>query len=266
MELDVFKVLLCHREHITGVCQEHVPTLLVLRHILILTLLEILQFCRIVALYPAGLIQVNGFPTALGIVLVLQTILDNLKLQLTYSSNNLTAIKLINEQLGYTLVHQLVDTLLQLLGLHGVIVLDVLEQLGREGRQSAEMQLFALRQRIANLEDAIVWQTYDVAWPSLVDGTLARSHELRGAREAQTLSLTHMQIGLVTLELTAAHLTEGNTRTVVGVDIGGNLEDKASKLWFLRIHITLLSLRRLGTWGNLHETVQQLLYAEIVQS
>ena len=37
------------------------------------------------------------------------------------------------------LIHQLVDTFLQLLRLHRVVVLDVFEQLGRERRQSAEM-------------------------------------------------------------------------------------------------------------------------------
>ena len=73
------------------------------------------------------------------------------------------------------------------------------------------MQLLALSQCVANLEDAVVGQTYDVAWPCLVDGALALSHELCWRRETQSLALTHMQIGLVALELAAAHLAESDT-------------------------------------------------------
>ena len=73
------------------------------------------------------------------------------------------------------------------------------------------MEFLAIGERVANLEDAIIGQTNDVARPCLVDGALALSHELRGRREAQCLALAHMQIGLVALELTAAHLAESDT-------------------------------------------------------
>ena len=109
-------------------------------------------------------------PTALRIVLVLQTILDHLELQLADSTDNLTVVELVDEQLGHTLVHELVDTLLQLLRLHGVVVLDILKQLGREGRQSTEVKLFALRQRVANLEDAVIRQTNNIAGPRYKSG------------------------------------------------------------------------------------------------
>ena len=57
----------------------------------------------------------HWLPTALGVILVLKTILDYFELQLTHSTYNLTVIKLIDKQLCYTLVHQLVYTLLKLL-------------------------------------------------------------------------------------------------------------------------------------------------------
>ena len=148
VELDVLEVLLRHGEHIAGIGEEDIATFLVLGHILVFTLLEVFELSSIVALYPASLIEVDGFPTALGIVLVLQAILDDLELQLAHSTDNLATIELIDEQLGHTLVHQLVDTLLQLLRLHGVVVLDILKQLGREGWQSAEVKLFTLSQRV----------------------------------------------------------------------------------------------------------------------
>ena len=76
--------------------------------------------------------QVYWFPTALGSVFVFQTVLDNLELQLSHRTDNLAVVELVYEQLCHTLVHQLVDALLQLLGLHGVGILDILEHLGRE--------------------------------------------------------------------------------------------------------------------------------------
>ena len=72
-------------------------------------------------------------PTALGVVLVLQAVLDNLKLKLAYGADNLAAIELIDKELSHTLVHELLDTLVELLGLHGVSVLNILEHLRREG-------------------------------------------------------------------------------------------------------------------------------------
>ena len=174
----MLEVLLSHREHIARVCQEDIATFLVFGHILIFALLEVLQFCIVVTLYPACLVEMNGLPAALGIVFVLESVLDNLELQLTYRSDNLAAIKLVDKQLGDALVHQLVDTFLQLLRLHGVIVLDVFEEFWRERWQTTEMQLLALGQCVANLEDAIVGQTNDIAGPSLIDGALALSHKL----------------------------------------------------------------------------------------
>ena len=112
VELDVLKVLLRHRQHITRVGEEHVASLLVLGHILVLALLEVFQFRIIVALNPTSLIQMHRFPTALCIVLILQTVLDDLELQLSHGTDDLSVVELVDKQLSDTLVHQLVDTLL----------------------------------------------------------------------------------------------------------------------------------------------------------
>ena len=114
------------------------------------------------------------------------------------------------------------------------------------------MQLLSFCQRITYLKDAAsIRQTYDISCPCLIDSTLSLSHKLCGRSESHRLSLTHMQIWLVTTELTAAHLTEGYTGTVVGVDICCYLEDKTSKFLLFRLHITFLSLSRTRTWGYL---------------
>ena len=62
MELKVLEVLLCHAQHITAVCQEHVASVAVLGHVLVLAFLEVLQF-RLVTGFagnPACLVQVYG--------------------------------------------------------------------------------------------------------------------------------------------------------------------------------------------------------------
>lgn len=79
----MFEVLLSHTQHIARISEEHIAALNILCHILVLTLLEVLQFLLIVSLNPTCLMQMNRLPTALGVVLVLQAILDNLELQLT---------------------------------------------------------------------------------------------------------------------------------------------------------------------------------------
>ena len=98
----MLEVLLGHRQHITRVGEEHITSFLVLGHILILALLEVLKFLRIVALYPTSLVEMHRLPTALGVVLILQTVLDDLKLQLTDGADDLTVVELIDEQLSHT--------------------------------------------------------------------------------------------------------------------------------------------------------------------
>ena len=77
--------------------------------------------------------------------------------------------------------------------------------------------------------------------------------------------MAHMQIWLVALKLAAAHLAEGDARTVVGVDIGCYLEDKASELRFVGLHHALLGLGGSRTRCYLHEAVEQLLHTEVVE-
>ena len=128
------------------------------------------------------------------------------------------------------------------------------------------MQLLSLRQCITNLKHATcIRQTYDIAWPCLIDSTLSLCHKLCGRGKAHGLSLTHMQIRLVALELATADLTESDTRAVVRIDIGCNLKDKTSKLLLLGLHLTLFRFRWTRTGGNLHKAVQQLLHAKVIQ-
>ena len=90
------------------------------------------------------------------------------------------------------------------------------------------MNLLALGQCVADLENTIVGQTNNVTGIGLVDGGLALGHKLSGGGEAYCLSQPNVQVGLVADKLAGAHLAECDTRTVVGVDVGRYLEDERS--------------------------------------
>ena len=113
MEFDVLEVLLRHAQHIAAVGEEDIATFAVLGHVLVFASLEILQLLLIVRLYPARFVKMDGLPTALRVVFVLQTVLDDLELQLAHRPDDFATVELVDEQLGYTLVHQLRDTFLQ---------------------------------------------------------------------------------------------------------------------------------------------------------
>ena len=109
---------------------------------------------------------------------MLQTVLDNLKLKLTDCADKLAAVELVDEHLSHALTHQLVNTLGQLLGTHGISVLNILEHLRRETGQTLEVKFLTLSQGIADLEVSGIGKADDIARPCLLDGALALRHEL----------------------------------------------------------------------------------------
>ena len=99
MEFNVLEVHLGHLKYITAIGQEYIAAFAVFCHVLVLSFLEGFEFGGIVALYPTSFIKADWFPTALGIVFVFQTILDNFELKLTYRTDYLATIELVDEQL-----------------------------------------------------------------------------------------------------------------------------------------------------------------------
>lgn len=123
----MLEVLLGHLQNIAAIGQEDVSSVAVFCHILVFALLERLQFCLVIALNPACFIEADWFPAAFGVVFILQAVLDDFKLQLTNGADQLTTIKLVDKELGHTFIHQLFDAFVQLLGLHRIGILYVLE-------------------------------------------------------------------------------------------------------------------------------------------
>ena len=145
-----------------------------------LAALEVGQLLGIVALNPARLIDRDRLPAALCAILVLQAVLNNLKLKLSNRTDNLAAIQARGEELRHTLIHQLVNTLSQLLELHRVGILNIAEQLGRERGNTRKLELLTLGEGIANLERSRIVQTHNIARVGKVDNRLLLGHKRRG--------------------------------------------------------------------------------------
>ena len=127
MENQLLVILLCHLQHILRIGQKNIPSLLVFRHILGLVFPEIRQLIFVQSLNPARLVKVDRLPSAGSAILMEQPLFDNLKLQCTHRTDDFTPVELVRKKLGHTFVHQLVHTFCQLLGLHRVRILDILE-------------------------------------------------------------------------------------------------------------------------------------------
>ena len=175
-----------------------------------------------------------------------QAVLNNLKLQLSHRTDNLPAIELIGKQLSDTLVHQLLDALVQLLCLHRIGVLYIFEHLGREARQPLEMQFLSGSQRIPYLKVPGIRQTDNITRERLIHHFFLLSHESRRATETHHLTETYMLIVRVTLKTTGTNLHKSDTTAMVRVHIRMDLENKAGEIILIRVYHTLYRMDR--TW------------------
>ena len=194
-----------------------------------------------------------------------QAVLDDLELQLADCSNDLAVVELIDKQLCNALIHQLLDTLVELLGLHWIAVLDILKHFGREAGQALEVKFFTLGERITNLKDAVVGQAHNVTWIDFVDDLFFLSHKSSGCRKTVALTTSHVLVIFIAMEHSRANLDKCDATAVVGIHVGMYLEDEASELLLLWTHLTLLSHDRAGRRSYAHKTIQQFLDAKGVQ-
>ena len=238
--------------------------MLVHGHVRMLAALEVGQLFGVVAPDPACLVDRDGLPAAGGSVLMLQPVLDDFELQGAHRADDLASVEVGGEELGHTLVHQLIDALCQLLELQRVGVLDVAELLGREGGDAGEFQLLAFGEGIADGEIAGVVQTHDVTRVGVVDHRLLLGHEGRGRGELQLLSAPHVEIVPVALEGARTDLQEGDAVAVVGVHVGVDLEDEAAHLRLVGLYGAALGGGGARRRGDADEALQQLADAEIV--
>ena len=266
VEADGGEVVLSHLQDVVAVGEEDVATLLVYGHILMLAGLEGAQSLFVIALYPAGFVQTYRFPAALSAVFVQQSVLNHLKLELTHGADDFAVVERVAEHLRHTFVHKLSDTFIELLRLHRVGILDILEHLGGEGGEAAEMELLAGGQGVADFEIPVVGNTDDVAGEGFVDDILFLSHKGCGGGETHLFPLAHMQVVDITFELSGAYFDESDAGTVVGVHIGVNLEHETGESLLLRSDRSFHGFDGSRSRSYLHEAVEQFLDTEGVES
>ena len=123
----------------------------------------------------------------------------------------------------------------------------------------------ALSQSVADFERAGVGNTNDVAGERFVDNALFLSH--KGGRRGETQGFARADVAIrgVALELAGTYLYERDTRTVVRVHIGMNLEHEAAELLLGRLNAALFGIDGFRRGRNLNEAVEQLLYAKGVE-
>lgn len=105
MEIDGGEVRTGHLENVVGVGEEYVAAHGVGGHELVFALLEGFECFGVVAFNPAGFVERDRLPAALGPVFMEKSVLDNLKLKLAHSADNLASVELVDKQLCDTLVH-----------------------------------------------------------------------------------------------------------------------------------------------------------------
>ena len=264
MEPDILEVLLCECQCVARIGQIDIASVFIDSHVGVFAPLEVSQLGGIVALDPACLVDRNRLPAAGCTVFMGQTVLDHLELQGTDRADDFAAVERRGEELGDTLVHQLVDTLCQLLELERVGILDVTELFGCEGGNACEFKFFAFGKGVADLEVARIVQADNVARIGEVDHRFLLGHEGGRRGELELLAAADVQVVLVAFEHTGTDLQEGDSVAVVRVHVGVDLEDESGHLLLLGFDQTGLGRSRSGRRGDAEETFEQLTHAEVV--
>ncbi len=156
------KLPLLHVEQELGGGQIDVVAVFIHRHFRHLEPLEFRDFL-FVSGQPAGLVEALRNKGGFGAVLVLEAVLNDFELQLADRTHHLAVARIHDKKLGHPFVGQLLNALFQLLGFHRVIILQLLENLGREAGNPLELQVFALGQRVANFEVARIVEAHDIS-------------------------------------------------------------------------------------------------------
>jgi len=172
--------------------------------------LERLQRGIVIAGHPEGLVQVDGFVLNGSAVLVLQAVLDHVKLERANTADDLGVINRTGEEL------------------------DPAELLGAEARDALEVQQLSFRQRVPNLEVTGVVEADNVARKGLIHHLFFCGHEAGWVSELHLSPLANVQVVRISLEGTGADAQEGDPVAVARVHIGVNLENEAGELVFVR--------------------------------
>ena len=175
---------------------------------------------------------------------MLQTVLDDLKLQLSHCTDDLTAVKLAHKELCHTFVHELVNTLVELFLTHRIGVVNVFEHLRRERGKPLEMQFLSGGEGVSDLEVTGIGQTDHVSCKSFIDGLFLLRHKASWSGKTHLLVLAHVIIIGVAEELTGTDLEERDARAMVRIHVCVDLKAESRELIFHRFYRALFGCNR----------------------
>ena len=168
------------------------------------------------------------------------------------------------ENLGRTLLAQLVQPLLQ--GLHAQRVAQhhAPEEFRGEIRNTGEFEVFALGESIADLDRAMVVKTDDVAGVCGIHLLAFARHEGNGIGDLHVTIQPHL-VHLHALGVFAGGDAEkSDAVAVLGVHVRLNLEDKSGEWRLIRIDDARRGFARARRRRVLDKVIEQLAHSEIV--
>src|SRR5690606_1400400 len=121
----------------------------------------------------------------------LEPFLQHIELQCADDTDNGGRAILRLKELDHALLSHLLQCLLQLFRLHGVAKPHPAQDFRREVRYAAKQYVFALRQRVADAQRAVVGNSYHVSRKGLVCGDARAGEEELGRAEAHRLAGAH---------------------------------------------------------------------------
>ena len=226
---------------------------------------KLLELALIVAVHPARGVDIHRFVNRLDLILVLQAIGDHIELKLAHRAHNQVRGVHQRKHLRGALLRELLQTLLKLLGLHGITQANAAKQFRRKVRDTGETEGFTVGKGVADLNRAVVVQADDITR----QGAL-HEHALAGL-EAQRIGDFHM---LARAHMAHLHTffiatrTDAQKRDAVAmarVHVRLNLEHKAGERGLGGGDAALLRRPALRRRRPIHEVVEHLAHAEVGQ-
>ena len=196
---------------------------------------ELLQHLLIITLHPARGIDVDILVDRLDLVLIAQAVGDHFVLQHTHRTHHDIVIAAGEKNLGRALLGQLLQALLQLLGLQGVTEADTAKQLRRKVGHTGILECLALTEGIANLDGAVVVQTDNIAGNCLFHHIPLPRLEVHRIGNPDVLAQAYMAHLHTAVVGAGANAHKGDTIPVLGIHIGLDFENKPRKRLFVGI-------------------------------
>ena len=195
---------------------------------------------------------------------MLQPVRHHLELQLAHRAQQQHAAGHRAKDLDRAFFAQLREAGAQLLAAQRVGHLDAAEHLGREERQTGELQRLAFGDGVAQLQHAVVGNADDVAGKGLVEQLAALAEKADHRVRPQFLAAAHHLQPHAALEVAAGHAQEGDAVAVRRVHVGLDLEHHAGELGLLRLHHALDGRPRARRRRQVDQRVEHLTHAEVV--